>query len=76
MTTSFGLAFLTPIVTSVSLTVIVAICARSRHLALNDADVYQFPKFLGYMMALCGVLFASVASMRTVLSSGGSQGGT
>jgi hypothetical protein len=61
MTTSFGLAFLTPILMSVSLTVIVALCARSRHLALNDADVYQFPKFLGYMMALCGVLFASAA---------------
>jgi hypothetical protein len=61
MTTNFGLAFLTPIVTSVSLTVIVALCARSRHLALKDSDVYQFPKFLGYMMALCGVLFASAA---------------
>ena len=61
MTTSFGLAFLTPILTSVSLTVIVALCARSRHLALSDADVYQFPKFLGYTMALCGVLFASAA---------------
>jgi hypothetical protein len=61
MTTSFGLAFLTPILTSVSLTVIVALCARSRHLALNDADVYQFPTFLGYMMALCGALFASAA---------------
>jgi hypothetical protein len=61
MTTSFGLAFLTPIVTSVSLTVIVALCARSRHLARIDADVYQFPKFLGYAMALCGVLFASAA---------------
>jgi hypothetical protein len=61
MTTSFGLAFLTPILTSISLTAIVALCARARHLALNGADVYQFPKFLGYMMALCGVLFASAA---------------
>ena len=56
ITSNFGLQFLTPIVTSIALTVIVALCARSRHLILDDADVYQFPKVLGYLMALCGAL--------------------
>jgi hypothetical protein len=48
---------LTPLMTSLSLSVVAGICARSRHLATDSEDIFSISPAVGYMMLGCGLFF-------------------
>lgn len=54
------LQFLTPAMTTLTLTVICAVCARSHHQVSKEADTFSFSPFVGYLMIGIGLLICSV----------------
>jgi hypothetical protein len=56
---TLNLAALTPLLTSLTLTVVAGICARSHHQSSDDADTFNFSPVLGYLMAAIGLLFCA-----------------
>lgn len=54
---SIPLQSLTPLFTSVSLSLVAAACAVSRHQVTDAEDTFSFSPVLGYLMLFCGVFF-------------------
>jgi hypothetical protein len=52
---------LTPLMTSLSLSIVVGICARSHHLETDSDDVFGISPAVGYLMLGIGFLMCSVA---------------
>ena len=48
---------LTPLMTSLTLTAVVGVCARSHHLSTDVEDVFGISPAVGYLMLVFGVLF-------------------
>jgi hypothetical protein len=51
---------LTPLMTSLSLSVVAGICARSHHLATDSEDVFGISPAVGYLMLGIGLLMCAV----------------
>jgi phosphate/sulfate permease len=47
---------LTPLFTSLTLSVVAGVCARSHHLATDSEDVFSISPAVGYLMLGCGLL--------------------
>jgi hypothetical protein len=54
---SIPLQPLTPLFTSVTLSLVAAACAASRHRVTDTEDTFGFSPVLGYLMLFCGVFF-------------------
>jgi hypothetical protein len=50
---------LTPLFTSLSLSVVAAICARSHHLQTDSEDIFTFPSVVGYLMLGIGLFMCA-----------------
>jgi hypothetical protein len=46
--------------TSLTLTVVAGVCARSHHRSTDEEDVFTISPVVGYMMLGCGLLFCVV----------------
>jgi hypothetical protein len=71
MASSVGPAFVTSLLTSLALPVILALCARSRHEAVDGANVYRLPRLLAGLMAFCGVAFVGISFLPGIGGPGG-----
>jgi hypothetical protein len=51
---------LAPLAVPLTVSVILALAARSRHQHLGDRDIYELPMPLAYLMAILGICFLVV----------------
>jgi hypothetical protein len=50
---------LTPLFTSLTLSVVAGVCARSHHLATDSEDVFAISPAVGYLMLVAGLFFCA-----------------
>jgi hypothetical protein len=50
---------LTPLFTSLTLSIVAGVCARSHHLATDSEDVFSISPAVGYLMLGCGLFFCA-----------------
>jgi hypothetical protein len=54
-----GNLYLPQLLTPITLSVVAAVCARSHHQASDTDDTFVLPKFVGYLMIACGIVFCA-----------------
>ena len=52
--------YLPQLLTPITLSVVAAVCARSHHQASDTDDTFVLPKFVGYLMIACGLVFCAI----------------